>query len=125
MLSIPPSERGPDETDRLTQLNHWCEVIAWLRQNYADDFRDGDFRTRFAVYHAVCLLADTVRQTRQSDPALLRSMTGVDWNELIDMRVILAHVPWRANESKVWWTVTESVPALHTEARRLMAQRLP
>ena len=123
MLSTPPSERGPDETDRILQLNHWCEVIAWLRQNYAADFHDGDFRTRFAFYHAICLLADMVRQTQRSEPALLRSMPNIDWNGLIDLRVGLAHVPWRVGPDAVWEAVTESVPALHTEVRRVMAQR--
>ena len=123
MLSTPPSERGPDENDRLLQLNHWCEVIAWLRQNYAGDYHNGDFRTRFAFYHAICLLADMVRQTQRSDPALLQLIPGVDWNGLVDMRVELAHIPWRADPSGVWRMVTETVPALHTEVRRLMAQR--
>lgn len=123
MLSTPPSERGPDENDRLLQLNHWCEVIAWLRQNYTDDFHDGDFRTRFAFYHAICLLADMVRQTQRSAPALLRSIPGVDWNGLIDLRVELAHIPWRVESDAVWETVTESVPALHLEVRRAIAEK--
>lgn len=125
MLSTPPDERGPDENDRLLQLNHWCEVIAWLRQNYADDFDDGDFRTRFAFYHAICLLADMVRQTQRSEPALLRSMPGVDWNELIDMRVELAHIPWRADAPGVWQMVTETVPTLYAEVQRVIAERSP
>ena len=123
MLSTPPSERGPDESDRLLQLNHWCEVIAWLCQNYADDFHNGDFRTRFAFYHAVCLLADMVRQIQGSNPALLRSMPGIEWNGLIAIRVVLAHIPWRADASSVWRIATETVPALHTEVRRVIAQR--
>ncbi len=123
MLSTPPDERGPDNTDRLLQLNHWCEVISWLRRNYADDYQDGDFRTRFAFYHATCLLADMARQIQRSDPALLRSMPTVDWDELVAIRVVLVHIPWRADESSVWRTVTETVPELHTEVRRIMAQQ--
>ncbi len=123
MLSTPPDERGPDNADRLLQLNHWCEVIAWLRRNYADDYQGGDLRTRFAVYHAVCLLADMVRQSRQSAPALLRSIPGVDWNRLIAIRVMLAHIPWRVESDAVWETVTESVPALHLEVRRVISER--
>ena len=123
MLSTPPDARGPDETDRLLQLNHWCEVIAWLRHNYANDFHDGDLRTKFAFYHAICLLADMVRQIQRSEPALLRSMLDVDWSGLIDMRVRLAHIPWRVESDTVWETVTESVPALHLEVRRVISER--
>ena len=123
MLSTPPNERGPDENDRLLQLNHWCEVIAWLRENYADDFHNGDLRTRFAFYHATCLLADMIRQTRRSDPALLQSMLGVDWDGLIDTRVMLAHIPWRSESDAVWRIVTETMPALREELRRAIAER--
>ena len=123
MLSTPPDELGPDNADRLLQMNHWCEVIAWLRRNYADDYRDGDLRTRFAVYHAVCLLADMVRQSRQSAPALLRSIPGVDWNRLIAIRVVLAHIPWRAESDAVWDMAEQDVPALQEELHRIIAQR--
>ena len=42
---------------------------------------------------------------------------------LIDMRVELAHIPWRVESDAVWETVTESVPALHLEVRRAIAER--
>lgn len=125
MLSTPPDERGPDNTDRLLQMNHWCEVIAWLQRNYAYDYQEGDLRTRFAIYHAVCLLADMVRQTRRSAPALLRSMPSVDWEGLMAIRVVLAHIPWRAESNTVWNMVEQDVPALQEELYRIIAQQSP
>jgi hypothetical protein len=125
MLSTPPDERGPDNTDRLLQMNHWREVIAWLQRNYAYDYQEGDLRTRFAIYHVGCLLADMVRQTRRSTPALLRSMPSVDWEGLMAIRVVLAHIPWRAESNTVWEMAERDVPGLQAELRRIIVQRPP
>ena len=119
MLSTPPDERGFDESDRLRQLEHWCEVIAWLRHRYTDDYLTGDLRTRLAVYQAVCLLADNAKQTA---PNILGELPAVDWTELVRTRVVLAHIPWRADSDEVWRIVTESVPALQAELRRVIAE---
>ncbi len=64
-------ERGPDESDRLRQMEHWSEVIGWLRDHYADDYQNGDLRTRLAVYQGICLLADIARQTSETAPTVL------------------------------------------------------
>ena len=120
---MPPDERGPDESDRLRQMEHWSEVIGWLRDHYADDYQNGDLRTRLAVYQGSCLLADIARQTSETAPTVLQSMPDVDWMGLIGMRVVLAHIPWRAEADRVWRAVTWSVPALQAELRRAIAER--
>lgn len=120
MLSTQPDERGPDESDRLRQLEHWCEVIAWLRHNHAPEYLSGDLRSRLAVYQGICLLAEMAKQTSAE---VLTAVPNADWSELIRTRVVLAHVPWRAESEAVWRMVTETVPALHEELRRAIAER--
>ena len=115
MLSIPPNELGPNDTDRLRQMAYWCEVVMWLGDHYAADYLAGDLRTRLAIHQALCLLADIARQT---DPTTLAAMPGSDWRGLIRMRVLLAHIPWRVRWERVWYAVTVSVPALYAELQR-------
>ncbi len=121
MLSTPPDERGPDETDRLLQLEHWCEVIAWLRHHHAQEYLSGDLRSRLAVYQAICLLAEMAKQTA---PGTLRDIRNTDWSELLRTRVVLAHIPWRADSEEVWRIVTQTVPALREELRRVIAEQM-
>ena len=82
-------------------MEHWCRVIGWLRDRYADKYRNGDLRTRLTVHHAVCLLADMARQTAETAPAIPQSMSDIDWRGLIGMRVVLAHIPWRVESAQV------------------------
>ena len=79
---------------------------------------NGDLRTRFAIYHAVGLLADAAKGLGEQ---VLREMPDVDWSDLSDMRVILVHRPWRVDSEIVWYAVTVSIPALLNEIRRYMA----
>ena len=120
MLSTPPDERGPDESDRIRQLEHWCEVIAWLRHRHASEYLAGELRSRLAVYQAICLLAEMAKQT---GPSILRTIPNADWSELIRTRVVLAHIPWRAESETVWRIVTDTVPELQEELRRAIAER--
>ena len=120
MLSTPPDERGPDESDRLRQLVHWCEVIVWLRHHHAQEYLSGDLRSRLAVYQAICLLAEMAKQTA---PSILRVISNAGWDELIRTRVVLAHIPWRADSEEVWRIITETVPVLREELRRAIAER--
>ena len=119
MLSTAPDAFGPDDSDRIQQMLHWCEVIRWMGQNYADEYLAGDLRTSFAVHHAIGLLADMARQT---DDAVLQEMPGVDWEGLVGMRVMLVHVPWRVRPSLVWRAVVESVLAVQAELMRYAAE---
>lgn len=115
MLSTAPDAFGPDDSDRIQQMLHWCEVICWMGQNYADDYLAGDLRTLFAIHHAIGLLADVARQT---DDAVLQEMPCADWAGLAGMRVRLVHIPWRVQPSIVWRAVAESVPLLRSELVR-------
>lgn len=118
MLSTAPEALGPDDSDRIQQMLHWCEVIRWMGQNYADEYLAGDLRTSFAIYHAIGLLADIARQT---DDAILQEMPGIDWAGLVGMGVMLVHVPWQVQTRLVWRAVVESVPALRAELMRYAA----
>jgi len=80
---------------------------------------NGDIRTRFAIYHAVGLLADAAKGLGEQ---VLREMPNVDWSDLSDMRVILVHRPWRVDSEIVWDAVTVSIPALLNEIRQYMAK---
>ena len=80
---------------------------------------NGDLRTRFAIYHAIGLLADSAKGLSEQ---VLREMPNVDWSELFKMRVILVHRPWRVDSEIVWDAVTGSVPSLLNEIRQYMAK---
>ena len=80
---------------------------------------NGDLRSRFAIYHAVGLLADTAKGLGEQ---ILKDIPNVDWLALSDMRVILVHRPSRVNSEIVWYAVTESVPDLLNEVRQYIAE---
>ena len=118
--SIPPSERGPNASDRLWQVEHWCEVVAWLCTQYEAEYRDGDLRTRLAVYHSIGLIVDSVKAFSDETRAAIRN---IDWRWLSRTRAILVHQPWRANSRIVWSTATSDIPLLLAQLRHLRAQQ--
>ena len=118
--SIPPSERGPNASDRLRQVEHWCEVVAWLCTQYEAEYRDGDLRTRLAVYHSIGLIVDSVKAFSDETRAAIRN---VDWRWLSRTRAILVHQPWRANSRIVWSTAASDIPVLLAQLRHLRAQQ--
>ena len=117
--STSPSERGPNASDRLRQVEHWCQVVAWLCTHYEAEYRDGDLRTRLAVYHSIGLTVDSVKAFSDETRADIRN---VNWRWLSRTRAILVHQPWRANPRIVWPTATVDIPALLVEVRRVRAQ---
>ena len=96
-------------------------MVVWLGEQYAADYHRADLRTRLAMYHAMGLIADA---STGLDDATRDAMPAVDWKELVKMRVILVHVPWKVNSQTVWESATEDIPILLAEVRRLTAQRL-
>ena len=118
--STLPSERGPNPSDRLRQIEHWCEVVAWLCAGYEEEYRAGDPRTRLAVYHSIGLIVDSAKGLSDDARAAIRN---VDWRWLSRTRAILVHQPWRANSRIVWSTAVGDIPALLAEVRRVMAER--
>ena len=113
--STQPSESGPEPDDHLRRVEHWCEVVIWLSESHQHDYMDGELRTRFAVYHAIGLLADAARGLR---PETLRELSNVNWVGLFGMRTILVHRPWLVASDIVWSAVSRDVPALLSEVRR-------
>ena len=121
-LSIPPSERDPNASNRLRQIEHWCEVVAWLCTRYEAEYRDGDLRTRLAVYHSIGLIVDSVKALSDETRAEIQN---VNWRWLSRTRAILVHQPWRVNSRIVWSTAVGDIPLLLAEVRRAMAQQEP
>ena len=81
---------------------------------------DGDLRTRFAIYHAIGLIADAAKGLSAD---ARRDMSNINWTGLSDMRVILVHRPWRVDSEIVWTAASRSVPALLSEIRRYIARQ--
>ena len=119
-LFLPPSERGPNASDRLRQIEHWCEVVSWLCASYGEEYRAGDPRTRLAVYHSIGLIVDSAKGLSDDVRAAIRN---VDWRWLSRTRAILVHQPWRANSRIVWSTAVGDIPALLVEVRRVTADK--
>ena len=101
-------------------VEHWCEVVVWLSEQYADDYHSADLRTRLAMYHAMGLIADA---STGLDEQVRDAMPAVDWKELVKMRVILVHVPWKVDPGVVWESATEDIPLLVSELRRHQTQQ--
>ena len=119
MSFTPQNDRGPLPVDRISLLEHWCEVVGWMCREYADDYAAGDLRTRWAMYHALGLVADIARHL---DDDIRSAMTGVtpnDWKNLTDVRVFVVHRPWRVDYRIVWATATDDIPVLLSELRRV------
>ena len=89
-----------------------------LSRDYQNDYMDGDLRTRFAIYHAIGLIADAANSLSEDAQA---QMPSVNWAGLSGMRIFLVHRPWRVDSEIVWAAVTTSVPALLSEIRRYIA----
>ena len=113
--STQPSELGPEPHDHLRRVEHWCEVVIWLSENHRRDYLEGELRSRFAVYHAIGLLADAARGL---SPETLRELSNINWAGLFGMRTILVHRPWLVSSDIVWSAASRDVPTLLSEVRR-------
>ena len=120
MLSIPEDERGPKPDDRIRLVQFWCETVSWLCQQYSTEYADGDFRTRWAVYHVMGLIADTAKGL--GDEVRAR-MSGINWRGLSGLRTFLVHRPWDVDPRIVWESATEDIPLLLSELRRHQTQQ--
>ena len=118
--STQPSELGPEPSDHLGRVEHWCEVVIWLAQQHQQDYLDGELRSRLAIYHAIGLIADAARGLR---PEVLQEIPNINWAGLFGMRMILVHRPWLVASDNVWSAATRDVPTLLAEVRRYIAQR--
>lgn len=119
MLFIPPDERGPDSSDRLRQLEYWCEVAGWFTRLYNREYWEGDIRTRLAIYHCVALISEAAGHI------LLDVRSGTldsDLRELTRRRNILVHRPWLANAVLVWIAASDLAYLVLQQVRRLREQ---
>ena len=119
MSFIPQNDRGPLLGDRISLLEHWCEVVGWMCREYADDYAAGDLRTRWALYHTMGLVADIAKHLDDDIRAAMTGVTPGDWKGLGDVRVFVVHRPWLVDHSIVWATATEDIPVLLAELRRV------
>ena len=118
--STQPSELGPEPSDHLRRVEHWCEVVVWLSHHHRLDYLDGELRSRLAIYHAIGLIADAARGLRAE---VLRETPNINWAGLFGMRTILVHRPWLVDSDNVWSAAINDVPPLLAEVRRYIARR--
>ena len=118
--STQPSELGPEPSDHLGRVEHWCEVVTWLAQQHQQDYLGGELRSRLAIYHAIGLIADAARGLR---PEVLQDVPSVNWVGLFGMRTILVHRPWLIASDNVWSATTRDVPTLLAEVRRYIVRQ--
>jgi uncharacterized protein with HEPN domain len=109
MSFTPEDEHGPVEASPLRRVVHWCNVVIRLTERNADQYLSGDLTARFALYHAMGLVADAARVISKRDT---EAMLSVNWTALFSMRTFLVHRPHLVDSDKVWQAATESVPAL-------------
>ena len=117
MMSFTPlDDAGPKPDDRVRLVAHWCQVVAWLCQQYPDEYGTGDLQTRWVLYHTVALVADTAKAL----PGEINSaMVGIDWKNLAAIRTFLVHRPWDVNPWIVRRTAVTDIPLLLSELRRV------
>ena len=120
MLFIPPDERGPDSSDRLRQLEYWCQVAGWFTRLYSREYWEGDVRTRLAIYHCVALIGEAAGHI----PLDVRSGTlDTDLRELTRRRNILVHRPWLANAVLVWIAASDLAHLVLQQVRHLRGRQ--
>ena len=59
MSFTPEDERGPRDANPIERVVHWCDVVIRLAERNADLYLAGDLTARFALYHAMGLVADS------------------------------------------------------------------
>lgn len=73
---------------------------------------DADFLLRLAAEAIVGRVGDAARMLRQEHPDVVRAMPEVDWQGLIDARVIVDHVYHRVDHGLLWDAMVDELPAL-------------
>ena len=108
MSFTPEDEHGPVEASPLGRVVHWCNVVNRLAERNADAYLAGDLTARFALYHAMGLVADAAKSISDRD---LAAIPKVNWTALFSMRTFLVHRPHLVDSEKVWQAATENIPA--------------
>ena len=108
MSFTPEDEHGPLEVSPLGRVVHWRNVVNRLAERNADAYLAGDLTARFALYHAMGLVADSAKAISDRD---LAAIPEVNWTALFSMRTFLVHRPHLVDSEKVWQAETESIPA--------------
>ena len=112
MSFTPEDEHGPTQANPLGRVAHWCDVVSKLTELNGDLYLAGDLTARFALYHAMGLVADAARAIPEQDTV---AMASINWTALFSMRTFLVHRPHLVDSEKVWQAATESVPATLSE----------
>ncbi len=108
MLFTPEDERGPLDETPLGRVAHWCAVVVKLTERNADLYLAGDLTARFALYHAIGLVADAAKAIDEQDVA---AISEVNWTGLFSMRTFLVHRPHLVDSDQVWQAAKDSIPA--------------
>ena len=95
-------------------------MVIWLSRNHRRDFLDGDLRSRFAIYHAIGLLADAARGVHSE---IRDDLPSTNWVGLFAMRAILVHRPWLVASDIVLSAASRDVPALLSNVQQYIERR--
>ena len=120
MSFTPEDEHGPLDETPLGRVVHWCTVVIKLTEHNAGLYLSGDLTARFALYHAMGLVADAAKAIGEPD---LEAISGVNWAGLFGMRTFLVHRPHLVDSEKVWQAAKESIPATHAEVTAYQSDR--
>ena len=121
MSFTPEDEHGPLDETPLGRVAHWCTVVIKLTERNADLYLAGDLTARFALYHAMGLVADAAKAIGEPD---LEAISRVNWTGLFGMRTFLVHRPHLVDSEKVWQAAKESIPAAHAEVVAYRSDRI-
>jgi len=81
-----------------------------------------DHAFRYAVLHALMIIAEAVRHI----PEPVRApFNHIAWKDIIGLGIIIKHEYHRVDTVIIWDTVTQHVPALAPVIDRLIAQEEP
>lgn len=120
MSFTPEDEHGPLDGTPLGRVVHWCTVVIKLTERSADLYLAGDLTARFALYHAMGLVADAAKAIGEPE---LEAIPGVNWTGLFGMRTFLVHRPHLVDSEKVWQAAKESIPTTHAEVIMYQSDR--
>ena len=112
MSFTPEDEHGPLDETPLGRVVHWCTIVIKLTERNADLYLAGDLTARFALYHAMGLVADAAKAIGEQD---MEAIGRVNWTGLFSMRTFLVHRPHLVDSEKVWQAAKESIPAAQAE----------
>ena len=97
-------------------LNARDECLGFVEGMTFDEFRQ-DRKTMLAVEREIEIIGEAAGKI----PSILREASPeIDWQEMLAMRIRLAHIYFDVNPEYVWSTVQDDLPPLRQSIQRLL-----